>query len=79
MDAVGAGDGKKRPADCYFFGNHSFGCGYTQHVPNDAFIDISAPSFGSGPPLPWPPVTKRAKYVCMLLPGRVCMLVACIY
>ena len=53
--AFGAGPyGKKRPAsNCACMdGQHSFGCGYTQHVDNASFIDVSAPSFGSGPPLP---------------------------
>ena len=60
-----AGDGKKRTASgcACTHEQHSFGCGYTQHVHNARFIDISAPSFGSGPPLPWTPVTKCAKYV----------------
>ena len=81
MGAFGAGDGKKRPAsDCACMdGHHVFGCGYTQHVTNARFIDISAPSFGSGPPLPWPPVTKRVKYVAACFcPGVfVCFGVCC--
>ena len=64
--AFGAGPyGKKRPASsCVcMHDQHSFGCGYTQHVENAPFSNVAAPSFGSGhTPLVWPPVKKRPKY-----------------